>query len=56
MNAETIITHLFIKDYMIANKLSPHTFEINNDLILSVKKASGRYQQELEKKSRKEKK
>ena len=57
MKAESIIAHRFIKDYLIANELSSHTFEINNDLILSVKKAKGRYQQELEgKKSCKEKK
>ena len=57
MTAETIISHCFIKDYMIANELSPHTFEINNDLFLSLKKTRGRYQQELEeKKSCKEKK
>ena len=43
MKAETITTHHFIKDYMIINELSPHTFEINNVLILSVKKARGRY-------------
>ena len=56
VKAETIIAHLFIKDYLIANELLPHTFEINNDLMLSVKKARGRYQQELEeKKSYKEK-
>ena len=42
---------------MIANEFSSHTFEINNDLILSVKKARGRYQLELEEnKSCKEKK
>ena len=35
--------------------ISPHTFEKNNDLILSVKKARGRYQQELKEKSCKEK-
>ena len=48
MKAETITTHHFIKYYIITNELSPHTFEINNVLILSVKKARGRYQQELE--------
>ena len=48
MIAETINAHRFIKDYMIANELFPHTFEINNDVILSLKKARGRYQQELE--------
>ena len=57
MKAETIIAHCFIKGYMIANEFSSHTFEINNDLILSVKKARGRYQLELEEnKSCKEKK
>ena len=35
---QIVITRRFIKDYLIANKLLPHTFEINNDLILSVKK------------------
>ena len=56
MKAETIIAHCFIKNYMITNELSPHTFEINNDLLLLVKKARGRYQQELqEEKSCKEK-
>ena len=35
---------------MIAYELLPHRFEINNDLILSIKKARGRYQQELEEK------
>ena len=35
---QIVITRRFIKDYLIANKLFPHTFEINNDLILSVKK------------------
>ena len=56
MKVETIIAHRFINDYVIPNELSAHTFEINIDLILSVKKASGRYQQELdEKKSCKEK-
>ena len=56
MKAETIIPHCFIKNYMITNELLPHTFEINNDLLLSVKKARGRYQQELqEEKSCKEK-
>ena len=48
MIAETINAHRFIKDYMIANELFPHIFEINNDLILSLKKVRGRYQQELE--------
>ena len=39
MKVETVIVHRFIKDYnMIANELSSHTFEINSDLILSVKK------------------
>ena len=42
MKAETIIAHCFIKDYMLANELLPHTFETNNDLILSVKKAKAR--------------
>ena len=50
MKVETIIAHRFVKDFFIANELWPHIFEINNDLILSVKKARGRYQQELEKK------
>ena len=35
---QIVITRRFSKDYLIANKLLPHTFEINNDLILSVKK------------------
>ena len=35
---QIVITRRFIKDYLIANKLLPHTFEINNDLILSIKK------------------
>lgn len=35
---------------MITNELLFHTLEINNDLILSIKKAKGRYQQELEEK------
>ena len=35
---QIVITRRFIKDYLIANKLLPPTFEINNDLILSVKK------------------
>ena len=35
---QIVITRRFIKDNLIANKLLPHTFEINNDLILSVKK------------------
>ena len=35
---QIVITRRFIKDYLIANKLLPHTFEINSDLILSVKK------------------
>ena len=48
MIAETINAHRFIKDYVIANELFPHIFEINNDLILSLKKVRGRYQQELE--------
>ena len=48
MKAKTIIAHHFIKDCMITNELLPHTFEINNDLILSVKNARGRNQQELE--------
>ena len=39
MKVETVIVHRFIKNYnMIANELSSHTFEINSDLILSVKK------------------
>ena len=38
MKVETVIVHLFIKDYMIAKELSSHTFEIKSDLILSVKK------------------
>ena len=56
MKAETIIVHHFIKDYMIANELY-HLIHLkkNNDLILSVKKARGRYQQELKEKSCKEK-
>ena len=41
MKAETITVHHFIKDYMITNELLPHTFKINNVLILSVKKARG---------------
>ena len=35
---QIVITRRFSKDYLIANKLLPHTFEINNNLILSVKK------------------
>ena len=48
MKAKIIIVHHFVKGCMIINELLSHTFEINNDLILSVKNARGRYQQELE--------
>ena len=39
MKVETVIVHRFIKNYMIANELSSHTYEINSGLILSVKKS-----------------
>lgn len=39
MKAETIIAHYFIKDSVIPNEISPHIFEMNTDLKISVKKA-----------------
>ena len=39
MKAETIIAHCFIKDSVIPNEISPHIFEMNIDLKISVKKA-----------------
>ena len=48
MKEKTIIAYCFIKDSMITNELLPDTFEINNDLILLVKNARGRYQQKWE--------
>ena len=38
MKAETDIAHCFIKYFMIANEFWCHIFEINNYLILLVKK------------------
>ena len=48
MKEKIIIAYCFIKDSMITNELLPHTFEINNDLILLVKNSRGRYQQKWE--------
>ena len=40
---DNVVAQRLIKDYMSSNKVSPDTFEINKDLVVSLKNSKGTY-------------
>lgn len=53
MYATTIISKRFIKDYMLANGLQPHTIEITKPLVKPYKSAYAAYKAHLEEEKKK---
>ena len=47
MMTQSIVARRFIKDHLIANNLQPHTVNLSNKLIVSVKSARQKYHQHL---------
>ena len=47
MTTQSIVVCRFIKDHLIANNLQPHTVNLSNKLIVSVKSARQKYHQHL---------
>ena len=47
MTTQSIVARCFIKDHLIANDLQPHTVNLSNKLIVSVKSAQQKYHRHL---------